>query len=62
MPPAAYAGQVGSRLLAVAALLGLAGCPYVPDGEVRVEQGTLPVAPGAQVSFGLYCDPLFGGW
>ncbi len=62
MPPAVYAGQVDSRLLALAALVAFAGCPYPPPGEVRVEEGSLPVGPGASVSFALYCDELFSGW
>jgi hypothetical protein len=39
-----------------------AGCPHVPEGEVRVEDGSLPATPGATVSLGLYCDQPFGGW
>lgn len=45
----------------LAALIGAAGCPYIPEGEIRVERGSLPVGPGQRVWLGLYCDPLFGG-
>jgi hypothetical protein len=44
------------------AMLFLTACPYVPDGEIRMQAGTLPVKPGRTISFVLYCDPLFEDW
>ncbi len=46
----------------LALVLVCAGCPYVPEGEVRVETGAVPVSPGTTVSFRLYCDWLLDGW
>jgi len=51
-----------ARTLHVLALLVVAACPYVPSGELRLSEGTLPVRPGTTVSFSLYCDKLSGGW
>jgi hypothetical protein len=49
-----------SRVMKLGVLLVvLAGCPYVPDGEVRGEQ---EVALGGTTQLRLYCDQLFGGW
>lgn len=45
--------------LAILVVILLAGCPYVPAGEIRVVAGS--VAPGETATLGLFCDGLFGG-
>lgn len=37
----------------------LAGCPYVPPGEIR---GDVEVVVGETTSLRLWCCPLFGDW
>lgn len=40
-------------------VLVLAGCPYVPEGEIR---GSAEVALRETTQLRLYCDQLFDGW
>lgn len=49
------------RLAALLIAPLLAGCPFVPAGDIVIVTGSTEAAPHAEISLALYCDYLFAG-